>query len=150
MDGAPDLLLIDNLASISLLDLSQYVKKIFSSFLSLPTLLAYAQANIAAKLSPANKHGEWTPTTREEIYSLLAVLLHQALNRLPEVKDYWYTELFFDGNYVRSMRKVRYLYDHMQDTCQTVFVLGRRLSVDERMKNTKGAPSSGNTSSRSL
>ena len=127
---------------------------------------AYAQANIAAKPSHANKDGEWTPTTRGEIYRLLAVLLYQALNRLPEVKDYWCTESLFDGNYVRSMipsrmrfeallcflkvvdheqedpndrlRKVRYLYDHMRDTCQTVFVPGQRLSVDERMIKHKG------------
>ena len=64
---------------------------------------AYAQANIAAKLSHANKDGEWTPTTREEIYRLLAVLFYQALNRLQEVKDYWCTESLFAGNYVCSM-----------------------------------------------
>ena len=36
------------------------------------------------------------------------------------------------------LRKVRYLYDHMRDTCQTVFVPGQRLSVDERMIKHKG------------
>ena len=152
--GHLTLLLIGNLASISLPYLSQHVKVIFEAFFP-PYVVdaineytkAYAQANIAAKPSHANKDDEWTPTTREEIYRLLSVLLDQALNRLPVVKDYWCTESLFDGNYVRSMipsrmrfeallcfwkvvdheqedpndrlRKVRYLYDQMRDKYRT-------------------------------
>ena len=100
------------LASISLLALSQQVKEFFSRYLSPPDNIhalientnAHTQANIStASHSHVNKDGEWTPTTREEKYRLLSILLYQALNRLPEVKSDWCTESLFDGYYVVPM-----------------------------------------------
>ena len=79
------------------------------------------------------------------------------------MEDYWCTTSLFDGNYARTMipshkrfkallsfrkvvdsanedpndrlRKVRYLYDHMRDTCNALFKLGQFISVDERIKS---------------
>ena len=64
---------------------------------------AYAVAHIAAKPTYANANGQWTPTTRDEMYSFLALLLFQAYLKLPDMGDYWSTESLFDGNYARSM-----------------------------------------------
>ena len=127
---------------------------------------AYAVAHIAAKPTYANANGQWTPTTRDEMYSFLALLLFQAYLKLPDMGDYWSTESLFDGNYARSMipsrkrfkalltflkivdheqedpddrlRKVRFLYDTVCEKCQSLFVPGQCLSVDERMIKHKG------------
>ena len=36
------------------------------------------------------------------------------------------------------LRKVRYLYDHMEDTCNALFKPGQFISVNERMIKSKG------------
>ena len=127
---------------------------------------AYAVANIANKPAYANTNGEWTPTTRVEMYRFLALLLFQAYFKLPEMEEYWSTDSLFDGNYARSMissrtrfkalltflkvvdhdqedpddrlRKVRFLYNTVCEKCQSLFVPGQCLSVDERMIKHKG------------
>ena len=47
--------------------------------------------------------GQWQDTTRAEIYNLIALLLFQGINKLPEAKDYWCTSSLFSSNYARLM-----------------------------------------------
>ena len=56
------LLLIDNLASISLLDLSQHVKVIFSNFFSLPMSLTQSLSIPTRTLKPTSPQSRLTPT----------------------------------------------------------------------------------------
>ena len=50
---------------------------------------AYAEEHIADKRAYQNSKCEWTPTTREEIYKLIAFLIFQGMHRLPSMHDYW-------------------------------------------------------------
>ena len=126
----------------------------------------YAAAHIGEKKSYADENGQWIPTTREEMYKFIALLIFQAYYKLPAIRDYWRTTSLFDGNYARAMipnrvrfesllcflkavdpaienagdclRKVRFLYDHMQQRCQALYKPGQFVSVDERMIKCKG------------
>ena len=127
---------------------------------------AYAAAHIAAKLTYANNNGQWTPSTRPEMYKFLALIIFMGWHPLPEMKDFWKTSSLFSGNYARLMissyrrfqgllcffkvvshttedandrlRKVRYLYDHMRERCRSLLKPGQNVAIDERMIRSKG------------
>ena len=65
---------------------------------------AHAHANIPSRpLYSRHSDGHWQDTTREEIYKVIALLIHQSLSKLPEACDYWSTASLFNGNYKRNM-----------------------------------------------
>ena len=62
----------------------------------------YATTRIAEEYGRSytrRSDGQWEPTTLEEIYKFLALLIFLGVFKLPEMKDYWRTTLLFDGNY---------------------------------------------------
>lgn len=127
---------------------------------------AYARAHIHERPTYANKEGQWTPTTCDEIRRLMAFLIYQGFARMPSLKSYWKSTSLFAGNYARRMipsrtcfdalmcflkivdhttenpgdrlRKIRYLYDHMRERCRKLYKPGQFIAVDEGMIKSKG------------
>ena len=129
---------------------------------------AYAVARIAER-SSYSVNNEWTPTTVQEMYCFLALLLFQGFHKLPEIRDYWKTSSLHNGNYARAMipakrrfeallcflkvvdhhteavndrlRKVRYLHDVIKQRCRELFKPSQAVAIDERMVKCKGRAS---------
>ena len=131
---------------------------------------AYAWCRIPEKPNYADKDGAWIPTTADEMYRLVALIIYMSVFRLPRTLDYWRTSTLFHGNWARKiiptylrykslmaflhvssikensgntdkLKKVRFVYDHMREVCSNLFQPYQHISVDERMIRQKGRTS---------
>ena len=125
----------------------------------------YAWMHIAEHPSLAEKDGSWRECTSSEITAFIAALIYFGLVRVGDINKYWSTETLYHGLWARSMltrdrfrairaffqcsppvledngdplRKVRYLYDHINAKCGQYWQPQQHLSVDERMIRFKG------------
>lgn len=126
---------------------------------------AYANLHIAKFLYCGDKDGAWMETNLEEMYRFFALVLLMGLCKFPMIADYWSTKPLFNGSWARAiipsrtrfqgllcffkvvdcfsedaadrLKKVRFIYEHMQQKCRTLFQPGQSISVDERVVRSK-------------
>ena len=126
---------------------------------------AYADANFARAPSYANSEGNWELTTQDEMYRFLACLVLMGMCRFPIIDDYWSTKPPFSGSWARALissrrrfksllaffkvvdhttedpedrlKKVRFLYESVRDSCSALFQPAQDISVDERIVRSK-------------
>ncbi|XP_063958469.1 piggyBac transposable element-derived protein 4-like [Lytechinus pictus] len=125
----------------------------------------YANAHIANNSTYASSDGTWNPVTVDEMWSLIGLLIYMGLARFPDIESYWSTATLYHGSWSRSfmsrdrykaimsflhvvdpdtedpndvLRKVRFLLDHMKQTCQALYQPHEHIAIDERMVRSKG------------
>ena len=126
----------------------------------------YAWRHIVDTPAYGDRFGAWEETTAEEIRKVLGQILYMSIVRLPKVEDYYRITPLFHGLWARAfiasrnrfkalmsflhlttadeetegdrLRKVRWLHDHLKNTCRKYFQPDQRVSIDERMIRMKG------------
>ena len=126
----------------------------------------YAHVHIPHAPYYGDRNGAWVDTTPEETYKFLGLVIMMGLIHLPKIRDYWSIRPLFHGNWARKfipsrrrfqrlltffkvvdpfaeqqndrLKKVRFLYEYMQERFKTHYSPGQCVSVDERIVRSKG------------
>ncbi|XP_066926570.1 piggyBac transposable element-derived protein 4-like [Clytia hemisphaerica] len=124
----------------------------------------YGHMTIHGKSTYAGKDGEWVETSKEEIKTLIALLVYQGLVKVSTLKSYWSTKSLYHGLWARIMmgrdrfnalmsiihivdpatenkadklRKVSGFADLIKEKCKELYHPYKNVAIDERIVKSK-------------